>query len=746
MTQATQTLAAPSSAAMRLRFIATICAGSFLLFLVQPMVARMALPRLGGAPTVWNSAMLVYQALLLAGYAYAHWLGRFAGRTQAAIHLAVFLIAALTLPVSLRGAMPSASANPVFWVPYLLLTSIGPLFFVVAAQAPLMQRWFTLSGGGDPYPLYAASNFGSFGGLIAYPLLVEPLLRVADQSLLWSGGYLVLMALVAVSAFAMPRDIAVAPVARLETPPPDKAMAARWILLAAVPSGLMLSTSLHLTTDIVAMPLLWVLPLGLYLLSFSVAFAHDRRLADLLTRAAPFILVMAAFCAFQDSTHFPFFYAFLALLNLFVASVALHAKMFAQRPHPEHLTRFYLAMSVGGVLGGIFCALVAPLVFDWTYEHPILLVASAMLIAPRPLFALTARLWGSKERLLFRTVAALIALFILSVLGARSYAAFDSGLVKFAVSVIIMGIALIGFGNTLLFAGSVGALMLGLNGWEKIELSREPGILTRSYFGVYSVRNGGTDTRYLVHGTTVHGVQNLAPGRQTQPTSYYAPRSGIGLAMAAAPALFGPSARIDIVGLGAGTLACYARPGQQWRFFEIDPAIVTIASDPKRFTFLSRCLPRVKVIIGDARISLANTPEGSADILAIDAFSSDAVPMHLLTREAFTTYRRHIAPNGLLMVHISNRFLDLEPVLAAAAKEGWASAARDYNATVEERAINYSPSLWIAFSPDESILRRLIAANPAEPWRPLAARRDFAPWTDDHASILSILKPYKRDK
>ncbi len=746
MTLATSSVVGNAARLTRFRFIATICAGSFLLFLVQPMVARMALPRLGGAPTVWNSAMLVYQALLLGGYAYAHWLGRFSGRLQAGIHLALFLVAALTLPVGLNGTMPTASSNPIFWVPYLLLASIGPLFFVVAAQAPLMQRWFTLSGGGDPYPLYAASNFGSFAGLIAYPLIVEPLLPVADQSLMWSGGYLALMVLVAISAFAMPKDIALAPSRRLETAIPDRKTVSRWIVLAAVPSGLMLSTSLHLTTDIVAMPLLWVLPLGLYLLSFSVAFATNRGIAGFIKRIAPFIILMAACSAFMDSTQFPFAFAFLTLLSLFVAAVVLHAEMFECRPHPEHLTRFYLAMSVGGVLGGIFCALIAPLIFDWTYEHPILIAATAFLIAPQPIFGLSKRLWNGSAYAATLTRWTLVAVFLLSLLGAGAYTKGDSEVLQIGVAIVLIAVALIGFGNKLLYVGAVVGLMLGLNGWNKVELSKRPGMMTRSYFGVYSVRTNGTDSRILVHGTTVHGVQNLGPTREKMHTSYYAPRSGIGLALAATPQLYGPNARIGIVGLGSGTLACYALPGQKWKFYEIDPAIVTIASDPKHFTFLSKCLPKTDVAIGDARLTLAAEPDGSADVLAIDAFSSDAVPMHLLTQEAFATYRRHIAANGLLMVHISNRYLDLEPVLAAASQQGWSSAARDYNATVDERKLNYSPSLWIAFSPDKAVIERLVVADAKEVWRPLAGRPGFRPWTDDHASILSILKPYKRDK
>lgn len=745
MTEISPTASTGFAASAKWRFVLTICAGSFLLFLVQPMVARMALPRLGGAPTVWNSAMLVYQALLLGGYAYAHWLARFPGRTQAMIHLGLFLLAALTLPVGLGTANPPPDANPVFWVPYLLLTSIGPLFFVVSAQAPLMQRWYSLSDGGDPYPLYAASNIGSFAGLIAYPLVVEPLMPIAEQSQLWSAGYLALFGLVAVAALMIPKAAAAAPAASFETHAPDVQTYIRWIILAAVPSGLMLSTSLHLTTDIVAMPLLWVLPLGLYLLSFSVAFANDRRLPDIVTRIAPFILLMAACSAFMDSTRFPFSFAFLTLLALFVTAVALHGEMFARRPHPEHLTRFYLAMSVGGVIGGIFCALIAPLVFDWTYEHPLLIAAAAFLIAPKPIFGFGEQLWASEnhERIARWTGVAAI---LISLAGAGGFTKGDNWWIESGCAVALIALAILAFGKRLLFALCVGCLMLGLNGWGKVLLSFEPGRMTRSYFGVYAVRNEGTAARLLVHGTTLHGIQNLKPGRETMPTTYYAPRSGIGLAMQAVPALYGPNARVGVVGLGAGTLSCYAKPGQDWTIYEIDPAVVAIASDPKRFTFLSRCLPHPRIELGDARLTLAKEGTNKADLLAIDAFSSDSVPMHLLTREAFETYRRHIAPNGLLLVHISNRYLDLEPVLAAAAQHGWASAARDYNATVEERALNQSPSLWVAFSPDKAMLDRLIAAKPEEAWRPVAARPRFAAWTDDHASILSILKPYKRDK
>lgn len=731
--------------AAKFRFVATICAGSFLLFLVQPMIARMALPRLGGAPAVWNSAMLVYQALLLAGYAYAHMLGRLAARHQALIHLGLFVAAGLMLPIGLIAGNPPADANPFFWVPGLLLGSIGPLFFVVAAQAPLMQRWYTLCGGEDPYPLYAASNLGSFGGLIAYPLIVEPILDVTQQSLVWTAGYLLLLLLIGLCALVLPRSEAVTQVQAPVSPRPEAKQLAWWIILAAVPSGLMLSTSLHLTTDIVAMPLLWVVPLGLYLLSFSVAFAAKRALADGVTRLAPFSLLFAACGVFADSTRWPILFALASLANLFICSVALHSMMFARRPAPEHLTRFYLAMSVGGVIGGLFCALAAPLIFDWTYEHPILLAACALLLAPPAIFDWGKRLWTANGRFLLITGTGLALLLFLSTIGQGYLGLPVSRTAAMVTSFILIGLGLISLGNRWLFTGAVVALMLCLGGWSKLALSAAPGQMTRSFFGVYSLRDR-KDVRTLVHGTTVHGIQNRGTiAREMMPTSYYAPNSGIGLAMRAAPALFGEGARIGVVGLGSGTLACYAKPGQRWRFYEIDPVIATLARDPERFTFLSRCLPGADVAIGDARIVIAGERSGSADLLAVDAFSSDSVPMHLLTTEAFATYRRHLSAKGLLLVHISNRYLDLSPVIAAAAKNGWHARIRNYTPDKAGEKLNYAASIWVAMSPDPATIARLIAYDRTQPWEAVTQRPGFAPWDDGHASILSIIKIREED-
>ena len=723
--------------ALRFRYILTICAGSFLLFLVQPMIARMALPRLGGAPTVWNSAMLVYQALLLGGYAYAHWLGRFAPRRQAVIHLSLFVAAALMLPIGLIAATPSATANPFLWVPWLFVASIGPLFFMVAAQAPLMQRWFAVSGGGDPYPLYAASNLGSFAGLIAYPLIVEPLLPLNGQSWLWTGGYCVVVLLIALCAFALPKTDAIDKQV-IRGAGPSWREVGIWMLLAAIPSGLMLSTSTHLTTDIVAMPLLWVLPLGLYLLSFSVAFSEKRGLADAIISATPIVLLAGGGTAFANSAKTPIMYAVLGLVLLFMVSVTLHSKLYERRPEPARLTGFYLAMSAGGALGGLFCALVAPLVFDWGYEHPVLILLTAAILSTKPLLGIGAQIWESAQRsraAVVISVAAMTCAFISNNAGA------PNGLVPTAIIIIALG--LLSVGNRLVFTICIAALMLNFGGTRAITNSLTTDNQVRSFFGIYSVSTNPGVNRALVHGTTVHGLQSLKPGREHDPLTYYAPRSGVGLALANLPALYGPNARVGIVGLGAGTVACYARPGQDWRFYEIDPAIAKIARDTAKFTFLSRCLPNVPIHIGDARIVIAGEAANGLDILVVDAFSSDAVPMHLLTREALAVYRKRLAPNGLLLMHISNRFLDLEPILAAAKTAGWHSALRDYHTTDDEAQRGYATSSWIALAQDPAMIDRLKQVSGNESWRALKERDGFTGWTDDHASILPLLKAWR---
>jgi hypothetical protein len=733
--------AVPIGRYVRPLFLLTILTGSFLLFLTQPMVARMALPRLGGAPAVWNSAMLVYQALLLGGYAYAHFLGRLAPRRQAGVHLALFAVAALWLPLGIgRGVLPP-DASPAWWALWFLLGSIGPVFFIVSAQAPLMQRWYALDfGRGDPYPLYAASNLGSFAGLLSYPLLVEPLMTLQQQSLLWTCGYALLVLLVGLCALTVPPGAVEELPLEQEGAPPTRRQLSCWVALAAVPSGLMLSTTTHLTTDIVAMPLLWVVPLGLYLLSFVVAFAERRGAANFFTLIAPFVMLIGGGLAFSGGARGPFFMATLGLFLLFTVAVALHTAMYRSRPAAGHLTTFYLAMAVGGMLGGIFCALIAPTVFDWTYEHPLLILAGAVLVPQSALIP-----WGERMPRWLNAAIILFAFVLSYCADMKPFLWID---VNWALgfSILISLLALLFLGRRLLFGICIAALMLSYGGWRTLDESRHAD-RSRSYFGVYSINTrSDPPSRVLIHGTTLHGVQNLGPSSEIEPTTYYARRSGIGHAMASLEVFHGANPRVGVVGLGTGTLSCYALPGQDWRFFEIDPAIVKIARDPSRFTFLTRCAPQAKIVLGDARLSLSRAAPGSLDLLAIDAFSSDAVPMHLLTREALQVYRRALSPTGVLMVHVSDRYLDLEPVLAAAAtRDGWHARIFSYVPTEPEEARNMTASVWIAMAPDLDTLLALQIASGADAylWRPLKERKDFKGWTDDHASILPLLEDWR---
>lgn len=709
------------------RYTITIFLGSFLLFLVQPMVARMALPRLGGAPAVWNSAMLVYQTLLLAGYAYAHWLGSFAPRRQAVVHLAFLAVAAVTLPIGLSDAAPPPDANPVVWVPWLLLSSVGPLFFVVSAQAPLIQRWAAASELKDPYPLYAASNLGSFTGLLCYPFLVEPLLPVSQQRWLWTTGYLVLGVAVAWCSRGLPRGSG----SRESAGAPPVRNLVRWALIAAVPSGLILSTTLHLTTDLFAMPLLWVVPLGIYLLSFSFAFQPTGTAVRVTTALAPLLIVVAAATLFASDT--PVLHlasAALSVLMLFSVSVALHHQLYEQRPRAGQLTWFYLALATGGAIGGFFCAIVAPLAFNWMFEHPILIIAAAVLITVQSPFRRLADLWTGDRNAELVTIGGLAAVPAIVALGLVFNPA--------VAALTLLSLALIAIGNRALFPACVAGLLLTTGGWQTIAPGAGASHHFRSFFGIYTIRDA-PEEREIAHGTTLHGLQNLgSEQRERMATSYYAPRSGVGLALLSANQL-GGAQRIDVVGLGAGTLACYARPGQAWTFYEIDPLVIRIARDPTKFTFLKRCLPNVPIVVGDARLSLARAQRAGADILIIDAFSSDAIPMHLLTREAFDVYRRRLRPDGLLLVHISNRFLDLEPVLSAeAAQGGWAAAVRWYHPTPGELSQNYAPSEWVALSPSRLTIDRLHLAS-GHGWLSLPKQR-IAEWTDDHASLLPIIR------
>ncbi|GGC04457.1 hypothetical protein GCM10011494_23720 [Novosphingobium endophyticum] len=718
-------------------FVATVFVGSFLLFLIQPMVARMALPQLGGAPNVWNSAMLVYQALLLAGYGYAHWLSQRSLPRQVLIHVAALFLAVLSLPIALARLPAALPGWEAVWVPWLFLLSVGPVFLLVSAQAPLMQRWFVADArAGAPWALYAASNLGSFSGLITYPLLAEPLLSLDAQSLGWALGYGLLIVLVVLCAWSRRGAAAPTASATVAAEPVPLRRKLHWLALSAVPSGLMLSTTTHLTTDIFASPLLWVIPLGLYLLSFVVAFADWRGAARTVTVIAPVVVAAFGSFAMRSNGAGTLLLAGGGCLLLFTVAVSLHSRLYDLRPDAGRLTTFYLVMAAGGALGGLFTALIAPLVFDWVWEHPLLILAAAALMPLHELLRWR-RMDGLDPRMarivlvLFLALALLLA-FRLDDVALRS----DTGLQVTLLTVFMIAIAVLVMAWRWAFVLVLVMAMVAQGGSWTIRASLK-GERTRSYFGIYTVRDyPDSRLRILTHGTTLHGQQSLDPAERNKPMTYYGPTSGIGQALAATPALQGGRARIGIVGLGTGSLACLAVPGQQWTFFEIDPVILRYSTSGQ-FTYLRDCTPQARVVLGDARLELEKASPGSFDVLAIDAFSSDAIPLHLLTQEAFEVYLRALAPRGLLMVHISNRYIDLEPVIAAVARrEGLFARSRMDFPDDRER---YTPSRWIALSRDSSQIDGLVQMHPDSPWSPLEPPAE-RPWTDNHASILPHIR------
>jgi SAM-dependent methyltransferase len=748
----------PVSARLPIRpiFIGIVFLGSFLLFLIQPLFARLVLPVLGGSPSVWNTAMLFYQAALLLGYAYAHALQRLDFRVQAGIHLAVFAAAAFTLPIGIRAlGGADTGEGAALWLLQLLALSIGPVFVAVSAQAPLMQAWFARSPdpqAASPFFLYAASNAGSLGGLLAYPFLLEPFTALPQQQAIWSAGYLLLLALIALGVFTILKGGVQAPAT---TPDTTTGKAARpvtwgrrlhWILLAAIPSGLMLSTTTHITTDIMAMPLLWVLPLAAYLISFILVFSGaGPRATRIAVFLAPFALVGFGAAGLVTVGQAATFYGLASLLLLLVVATALHGTLAADRPAAAGLTEFYLLMSLGGVIGGLFPALIAPQIFDWVYEHPILLLLAALLVPARPLSKRIGALWRGSG-IGARALRILVPPLVLALgwwLGA-SFQLVDTPPIQIAAIAVMGGLAALAIGRPLLFTWILANLMLALGGWQQIDISTIERARQRSFFGIYTIENSNsTQTRRLLHGTTLHGAQSADPAKSRMPLTYYAPESGVGLAMRTAPTLFGGGARIGVVGLGTGSLSCYATPTEDWTVFEIDPLMVELATDPAVFSFIAQCKPDIRIVVGDARLKLVEEPAGRFDLLAVDAFSSDAIPLHLLTREAFETYSRTLSPEGVLLVHVSNRFLDLEPVVAAIAKEmGLSARAFWYQPDVDGRTESYNASIWIALTADEAAMTRFTeATGQSGNWLPIATRQGVPAWTDGFASVLPVLKP-----
>ncbi len=731
---------------MAVLFAITAFLAASLLFLVEPLAARMVLPILGGSPAVWTTCMLFFQSCLLAGYGYAHFLASRSGIGRQAIAHGVFVIlAALFLPIrtpapSMLGQV-SSGYGPTLALLGWLVGSLGLPFVAVAATAPLLQSWYASAGSRsarDPYFLYAASNAGSLTALVVYPSWVERRLDLGRQASAWSSGFAflaVLLAVCAVAGFQQKR------MSELESIPETGSGVTRkdwfsWVVLALIPSSLMLGLTTYVTTDLAAIPLLWVIPLALYLLSFIIVFGkRPERVIGLAGRVFP-ILVMILTPVLAAGLARPY-WMILHILTFFAAAIVCHGDLAQRRPAPERLTSFYLAMAIGGALGGVFNAIVAPLVFDRIAEYPLAIVAACLV----PAFP---KGRGVGQGICRRD------LILPAIVGALSSAlcANLGGLANRKIGVVVL-MAASGLGFLVIlghrkhparFALMIGAILLAST--LDVSVSGRVIFQGRDFFGVLKVTEtqGGRIHR-LFHGNTLHGQQDMSPARRSEPSTYFARSGPIGEVFAAFDVRSGSDrAAVAVTGVGAGSLAAYARPGQSWTFFEIDPAVVRVASNPRYFTFLSDCrADRLDLVVGDARLTMEGQPDGRFDLIILDAFSSDAIPVHLLTREAIAGDRRKRSAGGLIVVNITNRYLDLTPVIAALGRDaGMICRVRfDPRDRQTEAAKGKQGSIWAILADREKDLGP-IADDPR--WQVPEILPDEAVWTDQFSNVLDHLR------
>lgn len=676
-------------AGIQLLFAGTIFSSAFLLFLVQPLIAKQILPWFGGSAAVWSICMVFFQVVLLAGYAYSDWVTRHLRvRAQAALHVALLLASLAFLPIVTSARWkPTGAEDPTLWILGLLLGTIGLPYFLLSTTGPLVQSWVARTPwGAQVYRYFSLSNLASLLSLLSYPVLIEPRSSLLQQAHGWSWGYGAFVALCSGTTLyvahrwadvPLPQVAGSAPVAAPEKPP-RAADYLLWLALPALGSWLLLAVTNHITQNVAAVPFLWVLPLSLYLLTFVLCFESDRwyRRGVFLPLTAAMLLL----CAFglQDNigadvkTALPIY-----AVGLFALCMFLHGEMARLRPGPRYLTRFYLMLSLGGALGGVMVGLVAPHVLPAYYELGIGLVLTALLAAA----VLRNRGWllvGSMA------VAGCCAWFLL--LQVRD--------------------------------DTAGVRVMQRNFYGTLVTVDRPGDVPAD--GV----------RQMYHGSVKHGEQFLAPARRSEPTSYYGRTSGVGRAISSAPA--GPR-RIGLIGLGAGTLAGYGRAGDVYRVYEINPQVFELADS--EFSFLRDSPARIERVLGDARLALEREPAQGFDVLAVDAFSGDSVPIHLITAEAMEVYLRHLRPGGIVAFHVTNRFLALAPVVAKIAEARGLHAVLVHDDTAETAWLRDTD--WVLVAREAETLAREPVGAAASAIAPVAGIR---PWTDDFNNLLSVLK------
>jgi hypothetical protein len=722
-----------------------------LLFWVEPMFGKLILPFLGGSPAVWTTCLLFFQSMLLAGYLYAHVGARLLGvRRHAVLHVVVLLLSILALPIGLAHVDETVAAtNPIRWLLTTLTLSLGLPFVLLSSTGPLLQKWFahgTERGREDPYFFYAASNAGSLAGLLAYPLMIEPSLRLAQQSRVWTAGYILLIALTtsSMALLLLTRSGSRAPDADAPLhggagPTRESRLSwgerLRWVALAWVPSSLLLGLTTYVSTDIAAVPLLWVVPLAIYLVTLVLCFSrnplaqHASMVRWQPVFVVPLIVLMWWGSYFATPLLLPFH-----LVAFFLTAMACHGVLAARRPGASELTEYYLWIAVGGALGGVFNVLLAPVLFNGILEYPLVLALSVAVLPGA--FAISNA----------RSMAIIAIVVLLALIGARRLLeAFDRPAAYPPPIVILSAVLASVFaavacyrerGQPLKLAIMLGAIVLAgafAETHEKDLLLRQ-----RDFYGTRGVKwDGATRSHVLFNGTTKHGAQYVEAERRLEPLSYYTRTGPLGDVFRNIP----PAERraVAVVGLGTGATVAYGSPGEQWTFYEIDPAIERIARDPRFFTYLNDSRASVKVVLGDGRLSLAREPDASFDLMVLDAFSSDAVPVHLLTGEAIALYLKKLSPRGVLVFHLSNRYLDLAPVVARLAQgEGLSARLRDDTAP---RAVTVKgggdPSIWAVVGRDSS---SMAAFDQTRGWRVLSAKGPGQAWTDDYSNILQALR------
>jgi hypothetical protein len=722
-----------SAGAIRLVYTLTVFSSAFLMFAIQPMFTKMVLPQLGGSPGVWSVAMVFFQTLLLAGYFYAHLSSKYLSlRAGILVHAALLIVTTFALPIALTnglGRPPTDHQIP--WLLGAFAASVGLPFFAIAGNGPLLQSWFARTGHKDranPYFLYAASNLGSFAALILYPIVFETLLKLTQQSVAWSVGFGLLGIMICAAGWQASRGQAgqTAPLT-VAGPQPSWAEIGQWIWLAMVPSGLLIAVTSFISTDVAAAPFLWIIPLSLFLLTFVLIF-RERPLvpARWIEIALPVMVALLVLTKIIDPNVFIAIAIHLAFF--FTAAMFSHQQLYDRRPEASHLTQFYLWMSFGGVLGGIFAGLLAPLVFSRILEFPIL---ACIVMFAHP------ALQKPAEGTLFKQALPVIGIGILAVLGLQLMS--DAEDVQNGFLPLI-AIGLGSFGIIALYKRPIiqAALIPCLFIFSEATFGSLLGsTYMRSFFGVNEVtlKEDG-QFRVLVHGVTIHGAQRIANADGTpftgpiKPLTYYHPDGLLAETLRAIPG--GAQGRtLGVVGLGSGAHACNGTRADRWTYYEIDAVVARIATDPKLFTFLPTCAPETRIVMGDARLTLADEPAAKFDYLLIDAFSSDSIPVHLLTREAVTLYMSKLKPDGLLVIHISNRHLALQPVVAALAQET--------GLAVKASALNFpKASLEQATASAAAVFARkpetLSAFKPERGWI-VPNAHGVAPWTDDYSNI-----------